>query len=98
MILSTLIVIILAKLRLYDIPSHLIKWITTFIKNKPQIILVNGKPSFIARILRIYNKGQFLGRYEIYYICINDIRHFVMHSQVKFFADKQRIFNVIDCV
>ena len=78
------------KLQLYGIHPKIVKWVESFLTDRKQSVVVDGKLSLLALILSGVPQGTVLGPI-LFLIFINDIEHCIMHSIVRCFADDTRI-------
>ena len=53
--------LLLEKHKIYGFPQQLIDWISSFIKDRPQEVVVNGIKSYIAKIISGVPQGTVLG-------------------------------------
>ena len=79
-------------------PQQLIKLITSFIKDRPQEVVMNGRHSYeIAKIISGVTQGTVLGP-VLFILFIKDIKLCVKKLTSAFFADDNRIMKEISCV
>lgn len=88
--------LLLEKLKIYGFPQQLIDWISSFLKDRPQEVVVNGIKSFLVKIISGVPQGTVLGPI-LFILFINDMDLCVKHSKVRFFADDTRIMKEISC-
>ena len=69
---------------------------SSFLADHDQSVVVNGKSSYLAIILSGVSQGSVL-RPLLFTLFINDMRHCVMFSTIRFFADDTRILKHISC-
>ena len=82
--------ILLAKLNKYGFSPQFIKWIESFLVDRPQSVVLKGVHSYIASILSGVPQGTVLGPI-LFILFINDLDSCVKNSTVRFFADDTRI-------
>lgn len=82
--------LLLAKLEKYKFSPQFIKWVQSFLTNRPQKVVLNGLHSYIATILSGVPQGTVLGPI-LFILFINDMDTCVKHSTIRFFADDTRI-------
>ena len=86
--------LLIKKLRRYHFSEHLIAWITSFLTDRPQHVVVNGISSFIAIILSGVPQGSVLGPL-LFILFINDMQSCIKFSTIRFFADDTRLLKHI---
>ena len=84
---------LLGKLKSYGINGNILKWIETFLRNRTQIVKVNGENSFSAPVLSGIPQGSVLGPL-LFVIYINDLPDSV-NSDSFLFADDTKILRQI---
>ena len=89
--------LLLEKLRIYGFHSQLIKWISSFLEDRTQTVIVNGKQSKVAKVISGVPQGTVLGPI-LFILFINDIETCIKHSKVHLFADDTRIRKEITCM
>ena len=87
-------VLLIKKLERYGLPPIIIKWITSFLKDRSQTVVVNGNHSLAALILSGVPQGTVLGPI-LFIIFINDMHLCIKESTVRLFADDSRILKSI---
>ena len=80
---------LLGKLRSHGINSNTLKWIEAFLKNRTQVVRVNGEDSFSAPVLSGIPQGSVLGPL-LFVIYINDLPDNI-RSDSFLFADDTKI-------
>ena len=82
--------LLLLKLEKYKFHPKLITWIKSFLSDRCQRVVVNGKKSLPANIISGVPQGTVLGP-ALFIIFINDLEARIKHSNISFFADDTRI-------
>ena len=82
--------ILLKKLFTYGIRGKLLTWLHSYLKNREQTVVINGKHSFPARVESGVPQGTVLGPI-LFIIYLNDIEKCVKHSVLSSFADDTRL-------
>ncbi len=85
---------LLYKLSSIGIQGNILKWITSFLSNRKQRVVVNGVKSSWTDITSGIPQGSVLGPI-LFIIFINDLPISVT-SHIKIFADDTKIYNSID--
>ena len=89
--------ILLKKLYAYGIRGNLFKWIRSYLCDREQTVVINGKSSTPAKVISGVPQGTVLG--PIFFIIyLNDINSCIQHSVVSSFADDTRIKRTINHV
>jgi hypothetical protein len=81
---------LIEKLRLYGFSPQLVKWIESFLVDRSQKVVVDGKHSYLAKIISGVPQGTVLGPI-LFILFINDLESCVKNSKVRFFADDTRV-------
>ena len=84
---------LLGKLRSYGINGNILKWIEAFLRNRTQVVKVNGEESFSAPVLSGIPQGSVLGPL-LFVIYINDLPDNI-NSDSFLFADDTKILRHI---
>ena len=82
--------LLIQKLLLYGFPANLVKWISSFLGDRKQTVVVKGSKSQEAPVISGVPQGTVLGPI-LFLVFINDIKNTVTESNVSFFADDTRI-------
>ena len=89
--------ILLKKLHCYGIRGKLLAWITSYLSNREQTVVINGKASRPAKVISGVPQGTVLG--PIFFILyLNDINSCIKHSIASSFADDTRLKRTINKV
>ena len=88
--------LLLKKLERYGFPDKLIAWISSFLSNRLQQVVVNGEMSYPATVISGVPQGTVLGPL-LFILFINDMDNCVINSIIRFFADDTRILKHISC-
>ena len=88
---------LLLKLKSYGVDYELHNWISSFISNRTQFVLVNGCVSESVPVLSGVPQGTVLGPI-LFLLYINDVVEcFDDGITIKLFADDCKIYNIVDC-
>ena len=82
--------LLLKKLKSYGIQGRLYNWIEEYLKERHQIVVVDGKHSFPAQVKSGVPQGTVLGP-VLFLIFINDIEKCIQDCTISSFADDTRI-------
>ena len=82
---------LLEKLRCYRLNDMLISWITQFLSNRTQTVVVNDSVSTVCNVTSGIPQGSVLGP-VLFVIYINDIVDIVKDSQIKLYADDSKLY------
>ena len=86
---------LIGKLDSYGIKGRILEWIKSFLRNRIQIVKVNGALSDEAKVLSGIPQGSVLGPI-LFIIYINDILDNISSNGL-IFADDTKIFSKINC-
>ena len=86
--------LLIKKLKLYGIKGKLLDWIKSFLSNRVQKVVVDGKVSFSANVISGVPQGTVLGPL-LFLLFVNDLELNVKHSMLKLFADDSRLIKSV---
>ena len=86
--------LLLMKLRHYGFSDKMVEWIKSFLSNRYQKVVIEGRVSFLALKLSGVPQGTVLGPI-LFLIFINDITTCVLTSTIRCFADDTRVCNAV---
>ena len=86
---------LMKKLQAYGIEGEILAWITEYLKERSQVVIVNGESSATSDVISGIPQGTVLGPL-LFVIYINDILDNVS-SEGLLFADDAKIFRKITC-
>lgn len=86
--------LLLLKLFRMGIKGKLLSWLTSFLSNRSQQVLVNGTKSRPIPVISGVPQGTVLGPL-LFIVYINDITEVVEHCHIKIFADDSKLQNNI---
>lgn len=85
----------ISKLRSYGINEDIVLWVTTFLSNRKQRVVINGSMSHWTEVLSGIPQGSILGPL-LFIIYINDLVEFCGHDvNLYLFADDAKVFEHI---
>ena len=82
--------LLLAKLSRYQLPELFVTWISSFLSNRTQTVVVGGKQSRPQCVISGVPQGSVLGP-ALFLVFINDIERCLTGSTIGFFAEDTRI-------
>ena len=86
--------ILLQKLKNIGISGTLLLWISDFLSNRSQVVVVDGIFSYLAKVVSGVPQGTVLGPL-LFLVYINDIGSCLTSCDISCFADDSRIFKSI---
>ena len=84
---------LLVKLHAYGIRGNLLQWIKSFLTNRKQRVVINGKSSNLAPVIRGILQSSLLGPI-LFLIYVNDLPE-MARSKLKLFADDTKLYKSI---
>ena len=84
---------LIVKLESYGITGDILAWVTDFLSNRKQRVMVNGEPSEWLQVTSGVPQGSVLGP-VLFVVFINDMPE-VTHSFMQMFADDAKVFREI---
>ena len=82
--------LLIAKLKLYKFNNKIVAWITSFLRNRRQVVVVEGVKSRMSTVISGVPQGTVLGP-VLFLVYMNDLENVIHSSTVRFFADDTRI-------
>ena len=82
--------LLLAKLSRYQLPDLFVSWVSSFLSDRTQTVVVGGMQSRPQRVISGVPQGSVLGP-ALFLVFINDIERCLTGSTIGFFADDTRI-------
>ena len=79
------------KLNYYGISRPTLHWISAFLTNRTQTVVIDGKSSSTVPVTSGVPQGAVLGP-VLFLVYINDLSDYLTHSQLKLFADDSIIY------
>ena len=86
--------LLISKLQLLGISGKLLDWLKAFLRDRKQVVAVNGFYSIIELVLSGVPQGTVLGPL-LFLIFVNDMSKVVKHSVLRLFADDSRLVKAI---
>jgi hypothetical protein len=82
---------LLYKLKFYGIKNQTLNWISAFLSNRTQTVVLDGESSDIAPVTSGVHQGTVLGP-VLFLVYINDLPEYMKSSQLRLFADDSIIY------
>ena len=82
---------LLYKLKFYGIKNQTLTWISAFLSNRTQTVVLDGESSDIAPVTSGVPQGTVLGP-VLFLVYINDLSEYMKSSQLRLFADDSIIY------
>lgn len=86
---------LLFKLKKWGICGNVLEWLKSYLTDRYQRVLLNGKKSNYARTNAGVPQGSVLGPL-LFLVFINDLTHVVKHCKIRLFADDTCLFITVD--
>ena len=86
--------LLLMKLRHYGFSEKMVEWIKSFLSNRYQKVVIDGRVTFLALILSGVPQATVLGPI-LFLVFINDITTCVLTSTIRCFADDTRVCKAV---
>ena len=83
---------LLCNLKFYGIKDQTLNWISAFLSNRTQTVVLDGESSDIAPVTSVVPQGTVLGP-VLFLVYINDLPEYLKSSQL--FADDSIIYKTI---
>ena len=87
--------ILLKKLESIGIKGKIHQWLTSFLTNREQYVLVNGKKSETGKVMSGVPQGTVLGPL-LFILYINDLPKYIKNCYLMIFADDSKIIRAIN--
>lgn len=87
--------ILLKKLESIGIKGKIHQWLTSFLTNREQYVLVNGKKSESGKVMSGVPQGTVLGPL-LFILYINDLPKYIKNCYLMIFADDSKIIRAIN--
>lgn len=87
--------LLLEKIKSIGITGKVYDWIKSFLSDRKQYVMVNGKKSRGEEVMSGVPQGTVLGPI-LFIVYINDITKVIKHSYIKIFADDSKVIKAIE--
>ena len=88
--------LLIEKMKMYKFNGKIIRWVDSFLRDRQQVVIVEGENSHPSPVISGVPQGTVLGP-VLFLIFINDIEKLMGSSTMRFFADDTRISHLVDC-
>ena len=85
---------LLHKLSKYGICNEVLWWITNFLSNRLQQVIINGSASTWSKVLSGIPQGSVLGPLLLFIIYVNDLPD-VLHCCIQQYTDDAKLYSII---
>ncbi len=85
------------KLKLYGIRGELLIWLSAFLTERHQRVVVNGSASPPTKVISGVPQGTILGPI-LFLLYINDMPDYIHSCKLKLFADDAKLYKTITCI
>ena len=89
--------ILLQKLHAYGVRGKLLTWLNSYLSNRHQTVVIDGKHSYEAKVISGVPQGTVLGP-VLFIIYLNDLQSCIISSVISSFADDTRIKKSISTI
>ena len=86
--------LLIKKLTLYGIKGKLLNWIKSFLSNRIQKVVIDGKMSIPELVISGVPQGTVLGPL-LFLLFVNDLEMCIKYSKLKLFADDSRLIKSV---
>ena len=85
---------LLKKIKNCGITAKIFNWISNFLTDQEQVVVIEGARSYVAAVLSCVHQGTVLGPL-LFLIFMNDVESYVVHSVLNCFVDDTRASKAI---
>ena len=86
--------LLIKKLQLYGIKGKLLNWIKSFLSDRVQKVVIDGKMSLPELVISGVPQGTVLGPL-LFLLFVNDLEKCIKYSKLKLFADDSRLIKSV---